>query len=65
MTGPHLEDQITVMMGGRAAEEIIVFVYRIESPVKSKYFHKIVDKSCGFGYLKLDEWERVQRVCQS
>ena len=23
MTGPHLEDQITVMMGGRAAEEII------------------------------------------
>jgi cell division protease FtsH len=23
MTGPQLEDQITVMMGGRAAEEII------------------------------------------
>ena len=53
-----------VTLEGPLAEKF-VFVYRIESPVKSKYFHKIVDKSCGFGYLKLDEWERVQRVCQS
>src|SRR5437773_11125259 len=47
-----------VTLEGPLAEKF-VFVYRIESPVKSKYFHKIVDKSCGFGYLKLDEWERV------
>src|SRR5437867_11650473 len=36
-----------------------VFVYRVEGLVKSRYFHETVDKSREFGYLKLDEWERV------
>ncbi len=42
-----------------------VFVYRVEGLVKSRYFHETVDKSREFGYLKLDEWERVQRICQN
>ena len=42
-----------------------VFVYRVEPPVKSKVFNKKVDKSREFGYLNLDEWEPVQRACQS
>src|SRR5438876_4654172 len=32
-----------------------VFVYRVEGVVKSRDFHKTVDKSREFGYLKLDE----------
>ncbi len=43
----------------------IVFVYRVEGVVKSRDFHKTVDKSREFGYLKLDEWERVQRICRN
>jgi len=42
-----------------------VFVYRVEGLVKSGDFDKAVDKSGEFRYLKLDEWERVQRICQS
>ena|SRR5438034_10074734 len=42
-----------------------VFVYRVEGVVKSRDFHKTVDKSREFGYLKLDEWERVQRICRN
>ena len=42
-----------------------VFVYRVEGLVKSGDFDKAVDKSREFRYLKLDEWERVQRICQS
>ena len=44
---------------------ITVFVYRVEGLVKSGDFDKAVDKSREFRYLKLDEWERVQRICQS
>ena len=42
-----------------------IFVYRVEGLVKSGDFDKAVDKSREFRYLKLDEWERVQRICQS
>src|SRR5437867_811469 len=42
-----------------------IFVYRVEGVVKSRDFHKTVDKSREFGYLKLDEWERVQRICRN
>ncbi len=44
---------------------LFVFVYRVEGLVKSGDFDKAVDKSREFRYLKLDEWERVQRICQS
>ncbi len=49
---------------GRDAQ-LEVFVYRVEGVVKSRDFHKTVDKSREFGYLKLDEWERVQRICRN
>src|SRR5947208_14432059 len=44
---------------------LVIFVYRVEGLVKSGEFDKAVDKSREFRYLKLDEWERVQRICQS
>ena len=49
----------------RTIRSIGVFVYRVEGLVKSGDFDKAVDKSREFRYLKLDEWERVQRICQS
>ena len=45
--------------------KVEVFVYRVEGVVKSRDLHKTVDKSREFGYLKLDEWERVQRICRN
>ena len=45
--------------------KFLIFVYRVEGLVKSGDFDKAVDKSREFRYLKLDEWERVQRICQS
>ena len=49
----------------QAWASFFVFVYRVEGLVKSGDFDKAVDKSREFRYLKLDEWERVQRICQS
>ena len=51
--------------GWNRAKRKVVFVYRVEGLVKSGDFDKAVDKSREFRYLKLDEWERVQRICQS
>ncbi len=46
-------------------EAKFVIVYPVESRLKSRAFHMVVDKSREFGYRKLDESERVQRACQS